>query len=63
MDCKKNHGLIMVAAFEKTLVFVIGLLHFLTGGASLAVVLIVTGDLIFGILFIEDLFAIRKMAS
>ena len=58
---KENYGLIKVAAFEKTWVFLVGMLFFFIGEASLWVVLIVTGDLIFGLLFIEDYLAIRRL--
>ncbi|MGQ4912220.1 MAG: hypothetical protein ACP6KW_08645 [Candidatus Thorarchaeota archaeon] len=57
---RHNYGLIKVSAFEKTWVFVVGLLFYLTGGASVWVVLIVSGDMIFGLLFIEDYMAIRR---
>ncbi|MBD3406060.1 MAG: hypothetical protein GF411_08050 [Candidatus Lokiarchaeota archaeon] len=58
-----NHGLIQVAAFEKTWVFIIGLYYFLLAQASIWVLIVVVGDLIFGFLFIEDLFAIRKLST
>ncbi len=58
---KENHGLIAMAIFEKVWVFLIGLLYFLTGQASSLLLLIVTGDLIFGLLFLEDLRAIRRV--
>ncbi|MCF2135871.1 MAG: hypothetical protein K9W43_01405 [Candidatus Thorarchaeota archaeon] len=61
-DMKKNHGLIQISIFEKVWVFVIGVSYFLLSQASLLLVLIVTGDLIFGLLFLEDLLAIRKLA-
>lgn len=56
----KNHGLVKIAAFEKVWVFVIGISYFLIGEASLILVGVVLGDLIFGLLFIEDLLAIRR---
>jgi hypothetical protein len=58
---KENHGLIQVAIFEKTWVFLVGMFWFFFGQASFWVVGFVTGDLIFGLLFIEDLIAIRKL--
>lgn len=61
LDMNANHGLIMVASFEKVWVFVIGLSYFLLGEASIWVVIVVLGDLIFGLLFMEDLRAIRKV--
>ncbi|MFW9788461.1 MAG: hypothetical protein ACFFE2_12215 [Candidatus Thorarchaeota archaeon] len=57
----ENHGLIQVAAFEKSWVFVIGLAWFILGQASIWVVGFVIVDLFFGLLFIEDLRAIRKI--
>ncbi|TXT56445.1 MAG: conserved membrane protein of unknown function [Candidatus Thorarchaeota archaeon] len=59
-NISENHGLIQVAAFEKTWVFIVGLYYFLLSQASIWVLVVVSGDLIFGILFIEDLLAIRK---
>jgi len=59
-NVEKNHGLIAMASFEKVWVFIIGLYYFLIAQASLTLLLVVSGDLIFGILFIEDLLAIRK---
>ncbi len=56
----ENHGLITMAVFEKTWFFLAGVTWFFLGQASLWVVLFATVDLIFGILFIEDLIAIRK---
>jgi hypothetical protein len=58
---KENHGLIAMAVFEKVWVFIIGLLYFLNGQASALLLLVVTGDLVFGLLFIEDLRAIRRI--
>jgi hypothetical protein len=60
---KENHGLIQMAVFEKTWVFLIGVVWFILGHASIWVVLFVTVDLIFGFLFIEDLIAIRKLSQ
>ena len=56
----ENHGLIKISIFEKFWVFIITLYYFLILEASLLAVGIVIGDLLFGILFIEDLIAIRK---
>lgn len=55
----ENHGLVQIAIFEKCWVFVIGLYYFLLAEASLLVLGVVTGDLIFGLLFLEDLLAIK----
>ena len=60
LDPQKNHGLVKIAAFEKVWVFVIGFSYFLVGEASLLLVGVVVGDLIFGLLFIENLLAIRR---
>jgi hypothetical protein len=60
-NMKENHGLIQMAIFEKTWVFIIGIVWFILGQASILVVLFVTVDMIFGLLFIEDLLAIRKL--
>ena len=60
-DMKQNHGLILMACFEKMTVFIIPTLWFLLGQASIWVVLVATGDLILGLLFIEDLRTIRNL--
>ena len=60
-NLKENHGLIVMACFEKTTVFIIPTLWFLFGQASIWVVLVAAGDLLFGLLFMEDLRAIRKL--
>jgi len=60
---KENHGLIQMAIFEKFWVFIVGVIWFILGQASALVVLFVTGDLILGLLFIEDLIAIRKLSQ
>ena len=60
-NMRENHGLILMACFEKTIVFIIPLVWFILGQASIWVVGFVTGDLIFGLLFIEDLMAIKKL--
>ena len=57
----ENHGLIKISVFEKTWVFVIGLFYFLIAQASILVVIVVAGDLLFDLLFIEDLLAIKKL--
>ena len=60
-NVKENHGLILMACFEKPIVFIIPLIWFFLGQASIWVVGFVTGDLIFGLLFMEDLMAIKKL--
>jgi hypothetical protein len=60
-NIRENHGLIVAASFEKVYVFLIGLVYYLLSQASIWVVAVVTGDLVFGMLFIEDIHAIRKM--
>ena len=57
----ENHGLIKISVFEKTWVFVMGLFYFLIAQASIWVVIVVAGDLLFGLLFLEDLIAIKKL--
>ena len=57
----ENHGLIKIAVFEKTWVFVMGLGYFLLAQASIWVVIVVVGDLLFGLLFFEDLLTIKKL--
>jgi len=59
----ENHGLIKMAVFEKSWVFLAGIGWFFLGQASFLVVLFVTVDLIFGFLFLEHLLAIRKMKA
>ena len=56
-----NHGLIAIAVFEKTWVFLMGLYYFLIGQASILVLVVVLGDIILGLLFLEDLIALRKL--
>ena len=56
----ENHGLIKIVIIEKFWVFIITLYYFLILEASVLALGIVSGDLLFGILFIEDLIAIRK---
>ncbi|MGY5873498.1 MAG: hypothetical protein RTV72_14720 [Candidatus Thorarchaeota archaeon] len=56
----QNQGLIKIAIFEKFWVFVIGVYYFLIFQASFLVVAVVSGDLLLGLLFLEDLIAIRK---
>lgn len=57
----ENHGLIKISIFEKAWVFVIGVFYYLIAQASIWVVVVVSGDLLFGVLFFEDLRAILKM--
>lgn len=56
----ENHDLIKIVIIEKFWVFIITLYYFLILEASMLALGIVIGDLLFGILFIEDLIAIRK---
>ena len=60
-NMNENHGLILMACFEKFIVFIIPTSWFILGQASIWVLGFVTVDLIFGLLFIEDLLAIRKL--
>ena len=57
----ENHGIIKMALFEKNWVFIVGVVWFFLGQASLLVVAFVTVDFFFGLLFLEDLLTIRKM--
>ena len=59
----ENHGLIKMAVFEKSWVFLVGVAWLFLGQASILVVLFVTVDLIFGLLFVENLLAIKKMEA
>jgi len=59
----ENHGIIKMALFEKNWVFIVGVVWFLFGQAPLLVVAFVTVDFFFGLLFLEDLLAIRKMGK
>ncbi len=56
-----SQGFIPVVIFEKIMIFVVGLFYFLIGEASILVVGFVTGDLILGVLFIDQLLALRRM--
>lgn len=57
----ENHGIIKMALFEKSWVFIAGVGWFFLGQASTLVVFFVTVDLIFGLLFLEDLITIKKL--
>jgi len=59
----ENHGLVKIAIFEKTWVFVMGLYYFLIAQASIWVLVVVSGDLLFGILYLEDLRSIMKSTT
>jgi hypothetical protein len=54
-----SHGFIPVVIFEKLMVFIVGIFYFMIGEASIIVVAFVTGDLLFGILFLEHWFRLR----
>jgi hypothetical protein len=60
LNPEKNRDLLLIAIFEKCWVFVIGLYYFITGEASAWVLAVVTGDLLFGLLFAEDVLAMRR---
>ena len=57
---EKNHGIIKMGLVEKPMVFILGLVYFLIAQASFLVVVFVTVDLIFGLLFLEDFLKIKK---
>lgn len=61
-DMRENHGLIQIACFEKSWVFLVAVIWFMLGTASIWVLLFASVDLIFSLLFIEDLLAIRKLS-
>ncbi len=58
-----NHDLIKVCICEKMWVFIIGIAYFLIEHASILVVLVVSGDFLFGLLFLEDLRVISKLSN
>lgn len=58
-----NHGLVKIAIFEKTWVFVMGLYYFIIAQASIWVLVVVSGDLLFGFLFFEDLKVSMKLLT
>lgn len=60
-DMMENHGIIKMSLFEKNWVFIVGVAWFFLGQASFLVVAFVTVDFVLGLLFLEDLLAIRKM--
>jgi len=60
LDTEKNHGFIQVACFEKVWVFIIPLYYVLIAQATIVVLVVALADLIFGLLFMEDLRAITK---
>lgn len=60
LDMQENYGLILVAIFEKCWVFVVGFYYFIIAEASVWVLAVVTGDLLFGILFAENLLAVKQ---
>ncbi|MFW9966996.1 MAG: hypothetical protein ACFFEA_07565 [Candidatus Thorarchaeota archaeon] len=55
-----GQGFIPVVIFEKVTVFIVGLLYFFIGEASILLVAFVAGDLLFGILFSEHWLSSRK---
>ena len=59
----QNHGFIKICICEKIWVFILGIAYFLIGQASLLVVLVASGDFIFGLLFLEDFRAIIKTST
>ena len=59
----ENYGLIKICICEKTWVFIIGIAYFLIGQASLLVIIVASGDFIFGLLFFEDYRVISKIRS
>ena len=60
LSTEENHGFIKVACFEKVWVFIIPLYYVLLAEATILVLVFAIVDLIFGLLFMEDLRAITK---
>jgi hypothetical protein len=61
LNVNANHGIIAIGTFEKLWVFTLSLYYFLIHEATPLLLLVVIGDLLFALLFLEDLRAIRKM--
>ncbi|MHA2141504.1 MAG: hypothetical protein ACXADC_05110 [Candidatus Thorarchaeota archaeon] len=57
---ESSQSFIPVVIFEKVTIFVLGFFYFIIGEASIFVVAFVAVDLLFGILFVEHLFRLRK---
>ena len=57
----ENHGLIMIAILAKFWIFIVDITWFLLEQLSIGSAMVAIGDLVFGILFLEDLRAIRKV--
>ena len=55
LDIESNRGIIQMAVFEKISFFVVFLIYFTLGEVGAPVLLLVSVDLIFGLLFIEFL--------
>jgi len=55
MNLKENHGILILGAFAKILVFIIFLTYMIMGDVGILVVLLGVGDVIFACLFIEFL--------
>lgn len=63
LNPQRNRDLLTIAIFEKCWVFVVGFYYFVIGEASIWVLAVVIGDLIFGLLFAEDVLAMRRQSS
>jgi hypothetical protein len=59
-DIESNHGIVQMSVLEKLLFFLVFLIYFIIGDVGILVLLLVTVDLIFGILFIEFLLNFKK---
>ena len=59
----ENHGLVKMAIFEKIWIFLMGLYYLLIAQASILVLVFASVDLLFGILFFEDLRATAKLIA
>ena len=61
VDISKNHGVAIMCAVEKYLVFLVFLIFFLKGDYNVGLFLPVVVDLIYGILFTEFLINYKKL--
>jgi hypothetical protein len=61
IDINKNHGVVIMCAVEKYLVFIVFLIFFLKGDYNVGLLLPVIVDLIYGILFTEFLINYKNL--
>ena len=60
-DIENNHGIVLIGALAKIVVFIAFVYYFTVGDLPLFLVLLGTGDLIFAILFLEFLINFDKL--